>query len=130
LLLDRLGRKIQDFKDEIIDIERFQVDDAKVLVVSYGISSRPAKRAVKLARAEGLRVGMLRLKSIWPFPEELIKELAPKVDGFVVPEVNEGQVSLEVERAVAGVAAVVHVGAGGRIHHPQEILEVIREVRK
>ena len=98
-LLDRLNRKILDFREEIIDYESFHADDADVVVVSYGISSRPAKRAVKKAREAGTRAGLLRLRTIWPFPEEVIQELAQRIDGFVVPEVNEGQIALEVQRA-------------------------------
>jgi 2-oxoglutarate ferredoxin oxidoreductase subunit alpha len=127
-LLDRLTRKILDFKDEITDFEEFMLDDADVVVVSYGISSRPSKAAVKMARANGIKVGLLRLRTIWPFPEEEIDRLAEKVRGFVVAEVNEGQVVLEVERAVAGRAEVRHSGCGGRIHHPDEILIAIEEV--
>jgi 2-oxoglutarate ferredoxin oxidoreductase subunit alpha len=129
-LLDRLIRKITDFSDEIIDYEEFLVKDADVVVVTYGISSRPSKRAVKLARADGIKVGMIRLRTVWPFPEEVIRDLASRVRGLVVPEVNEGQVALEVERAACGDANVLHVGCGGRIHHPDEILSAIEEVEK
>ncbi len=129
-LMDRLTRKITDFKDEITDYEEFMLDDVDVVVVTFGISSRPSKRAVKLARAEGIKVGMLRLRTIWPFPNEVIDELSEQVRGFVVPEVNEGQVVLEVERIVRGRAEVRHVGCGGRIHHPDEILSAIEEVEK
>ncbi len=129
-LLDRLTRKITDFKDEITDYEEFMLDDVDVVVVTFGISSRPSKRAVKLARAEGIKVGMLRLRTVWPFPNEVIDEMSERVRGFVVPEVNEGQVVLEVERVVRGRAEVRHVGCGGRIHHPDEILSAIEEVEK
>jgi len=129
-LIDRLDRKILDFKDEIIDNEEFLLKDADVVVVSYGITARPAKRAVKLARRGGIKVGMLRLRTLWPFPEEEIQELASRVRGFVVPEINQGQVVLEVQRASCGQAEVKHVGCGGRIHHPSEILSAIEEVEK
>ncbi len=129
-LIDRLDRKILDFKDEIIDNEEFLLEDADVVIVTYGISSRPSKRAVKLARRDGIKVGMLRLRTLWPFPEEVIEELAGHVRGFVVPEINQGQVVLEVQRAVCGQTEVKHVGCGGRIHHPSEILSAIEEVEK
>ena len=129
-LLDRLTRKITDFKDEITDYEEFMLKDADVVVVTFGISSRPSKAAVRMARADGIKAGMFRLKTIWPFPEKEIRELTDRVRGFVVAEVNEGQVVLEVERAVCGQAEVRHVGCGGRIHHPDEILTDIEEVKK
>ena len=129
-LMDRLTRKITNFKDEITDYEEFMVKDADVAVVTFGISSRPSKAAVKMARADGIKVGMFRLRTIWPFPEEEIRDLADRVRGFVVAEVNEGQVALEVERAAGGQAEVRHVGCGGRIHHPDEILTAIEEVEK
>ena len=129
-LIDRLDRKILDFKDEIIDNEEFLLEDADVVVVTYGISARPSKRAVKLARRDGIKAGMLRLRALWPFPEEVIQELASHVRGFVVPEINQGQVVLEVQRAVCGQTEVKHLGCAGRIHHPREILSVIEEVEK
>ncbi|NIP35612.1 MAG: 2-oxoacid:acceptor oxidoreductase subunit alpha, partial [Thermoplasmata archaeon] len=73
-LLDRLTRKITDFKDEITDYEEFLVDDADVVVVTYGISSRPSKAAVKVARANGIKAGLFRLRTVWPFPEEEIRD--------------------------------------------------------
>jgi 2-oxoglutarate ferredoxin oxidoreductase subunit alpha len=129
-LVERLERKITDFREEIFDYEEFMLDDADVVVVTYGISSRPSKRAVKLARADGIKAGMLRLRTVWPFPEELIRDLADRVRGFVVPEVNQGQIALEVERTSCSLAEVRHVGVAGRIHHPKEILNAIEEVEK
>ena len=130
ILMDRLVRKITEFKDEIIDYEEFMLDDAEVVVVSYGISSRPSKAAVRMARANGIRAGLLRLRTIWPFPEEDVRALAERVSGFVVAEINEGQVVLEVERAVAGRTEVRHVGCGGRIPHPDEVLIAVEEVKR
>ncbi len=129
-LIDRLDRKILDFKDEIIDNEEFLLEDADVVVVTYGISARPSKKAVKLARRDGIKAGMLRLRTLWPFPEEAIQELTGHVRGIVVPEINQGQVVLEVQRAVCGQTEVKHLGCAGRIHHPREILSAIEEVEK
>ena len=121
---------ILDINDEITDIDEFMVKDADVVVVTFGISSRPSKAAVKMARANGIKAGMFRLRTVWPFPEEEIRDLADLVRGFVVAEVNEGQIALEVERNVHGQAEVRHVGCRGRIHHPEEILTAIEEVEK
>ncbi len=129
-MLQRINDKIVKFRDEIIDNEEFMLADAEVVVIAYGITSRPAKRAVKLARERGVRAGMLRLRTLWPFPEEAIAALAGRVKAFVVPEINMGQVALEVQRAVAGRAPVRHIGCSGRIHQPEEVLAAIEEVRK
>jgi 2-oxoglutarate ferredoxin oxidoreductase subunit alpha len=130
-LIPRLLGKIYDNRDDIIDLEEDGVEGADVVVVSYGISARPSLRAVHLARKEGLNVGMLKLVTVWPFAEDRIRELAPQVDGFVVPEINMGQISLEVERCAGGRAETMPVThPGGDIHEPEVILDAIREVAK
>ncbi len=81
-----------------------RIDDADVVVVSYGITSRVAQRAIDMARAKGVKVGKFRLITAWPFPETKIRELSTHVKAFVVPELNLGQMVREVERAAAGKA--------------------------
>jgi 2-oxoglutarate ferredoxin oxidoreductase subunit alpha len=123
--------KIQRNKHKIIEFEEMNLDDADVAVVSYGISSRVAYRAMDLARAEGIKAGMLRLITAWPFCDEKIRELAERVKAFVVVEINFGQMSLEVERCAAGKAGTCLVPhAGGDIHDPDDILEAIKEAAK
>jgi 2-oxoglutarate ferredoxin oxidoreductase subunit alpha len=88
-----------------------------------------AQRAIETARAEGLKVGSLRLITAWPFPDHVIRAIAPKVKGIVVAELNLGQMVREVERSVAGQCKVKLVGhAGGTVHKPEEILKAIQEV--
>jgi 2-oxoglutarate ferredoxin oxidoreductase subunit alpha len=128
-LVRRLCDKIRNYRFEIYDNEERNLEDAEVVVLSYGISARIAMRAIYLARERGIRVGLLRLKTVWPFPEERIRGLARRVKGFVVPEINLGQMVREVERCVPDhcrVALVPH--AGGGLHHPEEILEAIVSV--
>jgi 2-oxoglutarate ferredoxin oxidoreductase subunit alpha len=127
-MVQRLADKIFKYRSEIVDLEEYLVDDADVVVVTYGISARPSKRAVRLARDRGIRAGMLRLRTLWPFADVRVRELAGKVKGIVVPEINMGQVSLEVERVVAGGCTVRHFGCSGRIHQPEEILAAIEGV--
>jgi 2-oxoglutarate ferredoxin oxidoreductase subunit alpha len=129
-MIQRLADKIVKYKDEIVEFEEYLLDDADVVVLAYGISSRPAKRAVRLARDRGIRAGMLRLRTLWPFADKRVRELAPTVKGYVVPEINMGQVALEVERVVAGTCKVRHIGCSGRIHQPEEILVAIEEVNR
>jgi 2-oxoglutarate ferredoxin oxidoreductase subunit alpha len=129
ILVRRLVNKIRRNLDDIIMLEEDQVEDADVVVVSYGVTSRVVPPAVQKARAQGAKVGTLRLVTAWPFPEERIAQLAEKVRGWVVPEINLGQMVREVERAVgkrSRVAPVSH--AGGDVHDPEDIYKVIREV--
>jgi len=101
------------------------------VVVSYGITSRVAQRAIESARELGLRVGKLRLITAWPFPEKKIRELTAKVKAFVVPELNLGQMVREVERAAAGQSKTFAVShAGGGVHKPEDILKVIVEASR
>ncbi len=130
-LVKRLKQKITQAADRLACYEEEGVEDADVIVVSYGITSRVAQRAVELARARGLKVGRFRLMTVWPFPEKRIRALARHIKGFVVPELNLGQMSLEVERAAAGQALTLQVPhAGGGVHHPEQILQAIVEVSR
>lgn len=125
--LRRLIDKIQANRDDIIQVEEENLDDAEVIVVSYGISARTSLWPIELARQEGIRVGYLRLITVWPFPEEHIRRLAKGIRAFVVPEINMGQISREVERCAAGQAQVFGANrAGGDILEPKHVLDVIR----
>jgi len=127
-LVRRLQSKIHDAANEIALYEEEYLDDADVAVVSYGITSRVAQRAIELARAQGLKVGKFRLITAWPFPERRMRELAAKVKVLVVPELNLGQMVREVERAAAGLARTVAIThAGGGVHDPRHILAAIVE---
>ena len=128
-LIRRLIEKIRKNKDDIIEVEEDGLEDAEVVVCSYGIAARAALWPVELARREGIKVGYLRLITVWPFPEERIRELAGRVRAFIVPEINYGQIALEVERCAAGRAEVILVPhAGGDIHDPERVLEAIRQM--
>ncbi len=130
-LIRRLQSKIQDAAERITLLEEEFVDHADVIVVSYGITSRVAQRAIELARQQGMRVGKLRLITCWPFPEKRIRELAENTKAFVVPELNLGQMLREVERSVAGKARTFPVShAGGSVHRPEDILKVIVEASR
>ena len=130
-LVKRLKSKITDNADKICRVETANLEDADVVVVSYGITSRVAERAISLARDKGVKVGKLRLITAWPFPEKTIREVAAKVKAFVVPELNLGQMVREVERCAAGHARTIAVPhAGGTVHHPEEILKAILEAAR
>jgi 2-oxoglutarate/2-oxoacid ferredoxin oxidoreductase subunit alpha len=132
---DRLVRRLQDKLKPLADggamAETGFLDDAEVVVVSYGITSRVAQRALQMARARGIQAGKYRLVTAWPFPQQQIAALAARVKAFVVPEMNLGQMVLEVERAAAGKAAVIPVShAGGGVHRPEQILQAIEEAAR
>ena len=130
-LVRRLCDKIRGNADRIVMLEEDGLEDCEVVVVSYGITSRVAHAAVSGARAAGIKVGGLRLLTVWPFCETRIRELAARVKGFVVPEINYGQISLEVERCAGGRAAVRLVPhMGGGVHDPADIQAVIEEVAR
>ncbi len=127
-LVQRLIDKIEKNKDEIIMLESDGLEDAEVAVVSYGIAARTALWPIEMAREEGIKVGLLRLVTVWPFPEETIYQLADQVKAIVVPELNMGQIVLEVERCAAGKVPVTCVPhPGGDIHKPQDVLAAIRQ---
>jgi len=131
ICVTHLKEKIALNADKIIRFEEADTDTADVIVISYGITSRVAVKAVQAAKKAGLKVGTMRLITVWPFPEKRIKELAKKVKAFVVPEINYGQIVLEVERCVAGQAKVMGVRhGGGWVHDPDDILEKIKEAIK
>ena len=97
--------------------------------MSYGVSARSSLAAVDEARALGIRAGLLRLITVWPFPEEQIRALASQVKAFVTVEINLGQIHLEVERAAAGKAPAFLVGhAGGTVISPDRIIETLKGV--
>jgi 2-oxoglutarate ferredoxin oxidoreductase subunit alpha len=125
--VERLFRKIQRNLDEICMWEEDGVDDARVLVIAYGSTARSARQALKIARARyGRKVGLLRLKTLWPFPEAVVAQAAENAQRVVVAEMNLGQLALEVERVV-GCSKVLRVGrADGQIVSPGQIVDAMR----
>lgn len=127
-LVRRLVDKIRLNRGDIIRYEEVEVEDAEVIVCAYGITSRIARLAAQQARQDGIRAGLLRLITVWPFAEDRIRELAERVRAFVVPEINCGQVVLEVERCAGGKARTLLVPhMGGGVHRPETILGAIKE---
>ena len=130
-LINRLVDKIRKNVDKISMFEEDGTEDADVVVISYGITSRIASRAVRDARNAGRKVGHIRLVVVWPFPEQHIRDLASRIGAYVVPEINLGQVVLEVERSAAGQCKSISVPhAGGAVHDPRVIYDAIMEAVK
>jgi 2-oxoglutarate ferredoxin oxidoreductase subunit alpha len=130
-LVRRLIEKIRMNSDSIIRLEEKWTEDAEIVVVAYGITARVGRMAAETARASGIKAGFLRLITVWPFPEKRIRELAGQVKAFVVPEINYGQIVLEVERCASGKARAILVPhAGGGVHDPDAICTTIMEAMK
>lgn len=125
-LITRLHRKVDLARDRITFTETETVDDAEVLVAAYGSSARAALRAVRLARERGVRAGLLKLMTLWPFPAAALRRAAAGARTVIVPEMNLGQIVGEVERALGGAAAVRPLNkVDGELFHPEEILEAL-----
>jgi 2-oxoglutarate ferredoxin oxidoreductase subunit alpha len=130
-LVRRLVEKIRLHADEIVHTEEIDMEDAEVVVLSYGISSRVAIPAIQRARKEGIKVGQLRLVIVWPFPEKKVRELAKKIKTFVVVEMNYGQMFYEVERCAGDKCKTTLVPhGGGWVHNPEDIYKAIKEAAK
>lgn len=125
---ERLLRKIERNRDDIITYEEKYLDDAEVAVISFGAVARSTRNAVKRLREEGVKVGYFRPITIWPFPEERIAELAKQVDRIIVAEMNLGQIILEVERCTKGQAEIEGVNlVSGELITPGAIYDKVRE---
>lgn len=128
-LIRRLHKKVDYYRERITYYRSFSAEDAEVLIIAYGCTARSAKDAVMILRKGGLRVGLLQLQTLWPFPYELIEEYAKGARFVVVPEMNMGQIIGEVERAICRRAIGIN-RVDGRMISPGEIVGVIREVLK
>ncbi len=125
--IDRVFRKINNNLDHIVLTDAEWTDEMSTLVIAYGATYRSARHAARMAREKGLRVGLLKLQTIWPFAETQVERLAERAEQIIVPEMNLGQLALEVER-IAGRHKVRRVNRiDGQMIHPDEILNSIQE---
>jgi 2-oxoglutarate ferredoxin oxidoreductase subunit alpha len=130
-LINRLFSKISDNLRDIQISETYLMDDAEVAVIAYGSVARSAKRAVIEARSKGIKAGLLRLVTIWPFCRKAVESALERCRLLIVPEMNLGQISREVKRVCQGRAEVVTVSRVlGRLIRPDEILDAIEEHEK
>jgi 2-oxoglutarate ferredoxin oxidoreductase subunit alpha len=125
-LVTRLIEKVHRNAEDILRVESYYLEDATIVVVAYGCTARSALSAVRKARADGIPAGLLRLVSLWPFPEKTLQEMAGKTNQIIVAEMNLGQIRLEVERVIRRPVRGVH-HAGGAMIPPDPILEAIQE---
>ena len=126
----RLMRKVEANRKEIIRYAEYLTEDAEVAVFAYGVSGRSGKTAVQMARKEGIKAGLFRPLTIWPFPEEEVAALSSRVKAIVVPELSLGQIIYEVERCAKGRCRVEGIyRVDGDPITPAQILEKVKEVR-
>jgi len=130
-LITRIWNKIEKNADTIGEIESRYIDDCDFVVLSYGSPSRPALKAVMEARREELKVGYVRLKTLWPFPDNKLKKILEDVNTILVLEMNMGKMIREVQRVVCGTAKIILFSKPGvSLHSAQEILQLIRREYK
>lgn len=128
-LITRLHDKIEAHTDEIVEVETVMMDDAEIAIFAYGIVGRSAREAVDRARADGIKAGLIRPLTLWPFPSAQVAEAAQQVDTIVVAEMNLGQLIGEVERAAGGRAEIVgHLRADGEPITPTALRDVLAKL--
>jgi len=125
-LVKRITEKITDDADKLVMVEKINLDDADIAFVTYGATARPAESAMEIARKEGKKVGLLRLKLVWPFPDKLITKLAKDVDKIIVPEMNLGQIVHPVKEVACKHCEVISAPKiGGEMHLPMELYKYL-----
>ncbi len=126
--LDKLRLKIERHRDDIIEIRKFQLEDARVVIIAYGSVSMAAKQAVMLARKKRFKAGLFQPVTIWPFPDEQMRPVLKKADLVIVAELNQGQIINEVRRVSQGHTKIVGLNRyDGELITPEQILQKIRE---
>ncbi len=123
-LIDKIYKNIKDIEK----FEEFQLEDADILIVAYGSTSRSARQAVTMARAAGIKAGMFRPITIWPFPEEQISNLSKRIKKILVPEMNMGQIIFEVQRNACESKVYGLNIVNGEPITPDQIYAKIKEV--
>jgi len=124
----KLQKKYAEIEEKEVRAEMIDCDDAEYIIVAYGSSARIAQKSIQLARAEGIRVGLLRPITLWPFPKKQINDLVEKkVKGFLSLEMSAGQMVEDVRLVVEGRTRVEHFGRyGGVVHSPEEVVEALK----
>jgi 2-oxoglutarate ferredoxin oxidoreductase subunit alpha len=127
-IVGKLNAKINNHADDIVEVENYKVDSCEIGIVSYGCTSRAVYEAAELAEAKGIKIGHVRLKTVWPFPDKPVRKLSENAKRIIVPEMNLGQISREVQ-GVACRSEVVPLNkiGGGELITPEELLEKVLE---
>jgi 2-oxoglutarate/2-oxoacid ferredoxin oxidoreductase subunit alpha len=126
---ERQVRKVNANVDDIVTYEEYLLEDAEIAVVAFGSTSRSVRYAINVAREQGIRAGMFRIRTIWPFPERQIRELSTRVRAIITPEMNLGMCTQEVQRCVEGRVPVQGIfRVDGEPINPDQILESLKKV--
>jgi len=126
-LVERINEKILRNRSRIVQTERYFLEDSEIAVIAYGFTARTSLYVVKRLRKEGVKAGLLRLKTLWPFPEEAIIELNEKAKKVVVPEMNQGQIAGEMKKFYSGEMISIRQ-TNGEIIQPQTIIAALQKV--
>jgi 2-oxoglutarate ferredoxin oxidoreductase subunit alpha len=131
-LVERLNSKVQNHADELAEAETHNIDDCQIGIISFGCTSRAIYEAAENAEAKGVTVGYARLKTIWPFPEKIVKKLAKTAEKILVPEMNLKQLYYEVQRVTNGSSEIIALNkiGGGELITPEELTAKIMESAK
>ncbi len=128
-LIKRIVSKITDDREALTNVEKIELDDAEIAFVTFGASARPAESAVRMARKKGMKVGMLRMKLVWPFPRKVVHDLSKKVNTIIVPEMNLGQMVHPITEYAAKDCEIISAPkVGGEMHLPDELFEILEGV--
>jgi len=126
-LVSRISEKILKNRGQIIETEDYFLEDSEIAVLAYGFTARTSLYVVNHLRKDGMKAGVLRLKTLWPFPEEAVKELGRKVKKVLVPEMNLGQVAGEVRKYCS--CEVIPLGqTNGEVIQPETIIEMLKKI--
>jgi 2-oxoglutarate ferredoxin oxidoreductase subunit alpha len=130
-MTSRLGEKYKQIEEKEVRYEAVQTEDADILLVAYGTSSRISKAAIILGRKEGIKIGLLRPITLWPFPTKILRELSERIKKILTVEMSLGQLVEDVRLAVEGRAKVfLHGRPSGGIPTGEEVLEVVKNIMK
>ena len=123
-----LQAKYQEIREKEVRYEEILCDDAEYVIIAFGSASRIAQKVIELCREEGLKVGLLRPITLWPFPTKEIHELSKRVKGMLSFEINAGQMIEDIRLAVAGNTPVAYYGRmGGIVPTPEEVVEALKK---
>jgi 2-oxoglutarate ferredoxin oxidoreductase subunit alpha len=127
-LVERINQKILKNNKAIIETEDYFLEDSAIGFIAYGFTARTSLYVVKRLRKVGMKVGLLRLKTLWPFPEEAVREVGKKVKKMIVPEMNQGQVVGEVKKYCS--CEVIPLGqTNGEVIRPERIIELMEKIK-
>jgi 2-oxoglutarate ferredoxin oxidoreductase subunit alpha len=125
--VDRINQKILKNRNRIIETEGYFLEDSEKAILAYGFTARTSLYGLNHLRKEGMKVGMLRLKTLWPFPEEAVSELGKRVKKVIVPEMNLGQVAGEARKfCPCDVIPINQIN--GEVIRPETIIEMLKKI--